>query len=87
MSNSKPDILKIAKAKIKSGKIDSIFETQLIAIDKIETLIKVTALNYISNSGASITRQIQMLAMAGLTIKEISEVTNISQKHVKKFIK
>lgn len=87
MSNSKPDILKIAKAKIKSGKIDSIFETQLITIDKIETLIKVTALNYVSTSGASITRQVQMLAMVGLTIKEISEVTNIPQKHVKKFIK
>jgi len=53
----------------------------------IDTLIKVTALNYVSNSGASITRQIQMLAITGLTIKEISEVTNIPQKHVKKFIK
>lgn len=44
----------------------------------IDTLIKVTALNYVSNSGASITRQIQMLVITGLTIKEISEVTNIT---------
>lgn len=53
----------------------------------IDTLIKVTAINYVSTSGASVTRQIQMLSTAGLTIKEISEVVNIPQKHIKKFIK
>lgn len=54
--------------------------------EAIDVLIRVTALSFVSCSGNSVTVKIRMLAMAGLNLKEISDVIDMPQKYVKKLL-